>query len=137
MPDIHLLRNKKCLFKALGFPEDIHNFNESMPVQDCESLNRLFLFLFFCFFLWNAESSVKFEYGGNSYAVCGSLRCGLSKWKKSVCLPQAPYDLQNAFYHFQNCRWSGLAAPGSNCWSVRKGGLPPLRPSPTETGPGV
>ncbi len=54
-------------FKALGFPEDIHNFNESMPVQDCEALNRLFLFLFlFCFFLWNAESSVKFEYGGNS-----------------------------------------------------------------------
>lgn len=31
-------------FKALGFPEDIHNFNESMPVQDCEALNRLFYF---------------------------------------------------------------------------------------------
>ena len=33
-------------------------------------------------------------------------------------------------------KWSGSAAPGSNCWSVGKGGLPPLRPSPTETGPG-
>ena len=34
-------------------------------------------------------------------------------------------------------KWSGSAAPGSNCWSVGKGGLPPLRPSPTETGTGV
>mgnify|MGYP000677016658 CR=1 FL=1 len=39
-----------------------------MPVQDCEALNRLFLFLFFCFFLWNAESGVKFKYGSDSQA---------------------------------------------------------------------
>ena len=34
-------------------------------------------------------------------------------------------------------KWSGSAAPGSNCWSVGKGGPPPRRPSPTETGPGA